>query len=106
MSQSAAEKLGRRVLAANPRQPFDVLGLQHGASLEDARRAYRQLAKELHPDKNGSALALEAFRLCGWATNMSPSQMHAHYVSLLHSVLEEAVSRVGPPDLQASEGPA
>lgn len=33
------------------RNPFEVLGLTAGASVEDVRRAYRQLVKTHHPDK-------------------------------------------------------
>jgi hypothetical protein len=33
--------------------PYAVLGLEPGASLDDATRAYRKLAKESHPDRAG-----------------------------------------------------
>ena len=32
--------------------PYQVLGLQRGASDEEVKRAYRQLAKKYHPDMN------------------------------------------------------
>ncbi len=34
------------------RDPYDVLGIPHGASEEEAARAYRKLAKKYHPDLN------------------------------------------------------
>lgn len=55
------------MLAADPGRPTDVLDLPHGASLDDVRKAYRKLARDLHPDKNPLPLAVEAFRRCGWA---------------------------------------
>lgn len=40
--------------------PYRVLGLEHGASDEEVKRAYRQLAKKYHPDMNpGDAHAAE-----------------------------------------------
>eukprot|EP00397_Hematodinium_sp_SG-2012_P014119 GEMP01014349.1.p1 GENE.GEMP01014349.1~~GEMP01014349.1.p1 ORF type:complete len:631 (+),score=99.65 GEMP01014349.1:151-2043(+) len=32
--------------------PFDILGVEHGASDRDIKKAYHKLAKEYHPDKN------------------------------------------------------
>ena len=40
----------------------DVLGLQPHPAPEAVRRAFRGLAKALHPDKNGSTRAAAAFQ--------------------------------------------
>ena len=41
--------LGAEVIAT--RNPFEVLGLNAGASADDVRNAYRRLVKTCHPDK-------------------------------------------------------
>lgn len=31
--------------------PYEVLGLKEGASIEEVKRAYRELVKKYHPDQ-------------------------------------------------------
>src|SRR5215468_4709027 len=38
--------------AATMRDPYDVLGVQKSATADDVKRAFRKLAKKLHPDAN------------------------------------------------------
>ena len=41
------------------RDPYEVLGIPHGASKAEATKAYRELAKKYHPDLNGGDPAAE-----------------------------------------------
>ncbi|KAJ9586685.1 hypothetical protein L9F63_019723, partial [Diploptera punctata] len=41
--------------------PYKILGVQKSATLQDIRKAYKQLAKEWHPDKNNDPAAENRF---------------------------------------------
>jgi molecular chaperone DnaJ len=42
--------------------PFQMLGLSDEASLDDIKKAFRNLSMQYHPDKNGSPEAADKFR--------------------------------------------
>ena len=45
------------------KDPYEVLGIEPGATLGEVKRAYRALAKEFHPDANpGDTVAANRFR--------------------------------------------
>jgi len=53
------------------KDPYEVLGLQRGASKDEVKSAYRKLAKKYHPDMNENNplqdLAEEKFKEVQWA---------------------------------------
>jgi len=49
-------------VAANKRDYYEVLGLSKGASDDEIKRAYRQMAKKYHPDINKEPGAEEKFK--------------------------------------------
>ena len=51
------------------RDYYEVLGLQKGASQDEIKRAYRNLAKKYHPDINKDAGAEEKFKEINYQMN-------------------------------------
>ena len=62
----SAEELAQQVLAAALRgaDPGTILQLPRCCDLDAAKAAFKRLARLLHPDKNPSSNAAEAFQCC------------------------------------------
>jgi len=59
---------------------YEVLGVDRGASADEIKRAYRKLARELHPDVNPSAVASDQFKLVTHAYDvLSDPQQRQQY---------------------------
>jgi len=39
-------------VATRPKDLYDALGVKHGASQDEIKKAYRKLVREVHPDTN------------------------------------------------------
>lgn len=67
------------------RDYYEVLGLQKGASAEEIKKAYRQLAKKYHPDINKEPGAEEKFKEINEAYDtLSDEQKKARYDQFGH----------------------
>ena len=59
---------------------YEVLGVERDASPDEIKKAYRRLARELHPDVNPSAEAQERFKLVTHAYDvLSDPQQRQQY---------------------------
>lgn len=72
--------------------PYAVLGLDPGASLDDATRAFRELAKQWHPDRAGETGAARMI------------QLNVAYELLRSEHRPKAVTRTPRMDVRARDG--
>ncbi|CAE7155278.1 lcfB [Symbiodinium necroappetens] len=71
---------------ASKRDLYDVLGVSRDASADEIKRAYRKLARELHPDMNKAADASEKFNEVQEAYDtLSDEQKKAQYDRFGHT---------------------
>ncbi len=72
------------------RDYYEILGIQRGATAEEVKKAYRQLAVKYHPDKNpGDKTAEEKFKELGEAYEvLSEPQKRAAYDQYGHSAFD------------------
>jgi molecular chaperone DnaJ len=81
------------------RDYYDVLGIAKGASAEDIKKAYRQKAKELHPDRNADNPEAEAkFKEANEAYEvLKDSDKKAAYDRYGHAAFEGGMGGGGRP---------
>ena len=74
----------------NPSQQlYEILGLAPGATVKEIKKAFRRLAKTLHPDKNSSADATEKFK-----------ELNNAYAELLLHTKNQKLEHDKKPDLE------
>ncbi|EZG55160.1 DnaJ [Gregarina niphandrodes] len=74
----AQQDVCNKVIAA--KDLYQVLGVSRDANEDQIKKAYRKLAMQLHPDKNGAPKAEEAFKKISKSFQvLSNEQTRAHY---------------------------
>ena len=85
-------------MADTKRDYYEVLGVQKGASEDEIKKAYRQMAKKYHPDLNpGDKSAEEKFKEVGEAYEvLSDSEKRARYDQFGHAGVDPNFAPGGP----------
>lgn len=75
------------------RDYYKVLGIARGASTDDVRKAYRQLARQCHPDVNKSPDAEERFKEINEAYEvLSDQEKRATFDRFGHAGLDSSLA--------------
>ena len=91
--------------------PYQVLGVWRGASDEEIRRAYLNLVKEYHPDRNQDPDAEEFFKEITWAYRNSAGQptnrttRYRHILTVQHHHRRAAFREEGIPRCRGDRDP-
>ncbi|PPE01608.1 hypothetical protein GOBAR_DD01349 [Gossypium barbadense] len=82
-------------------EPFSILGLEHGASDSDIKKAYRRLSIQYHPDKNPDPdliPTVSSARLISEAHDYFVEYISKAYQALTDPVSRENFEKYGHPD--------
>lgn len=74
---------------SQPLDPYAVLGVERGAHPEEIRRAYRQRARELHPDLSGLDAKAMAAANAAWRVLGDPARRTRYHASENTSLADE-----------------